>query len=206
MGHRRAVFVAVAVRHDRSLNEVVWVEVEREALEECAVVVCPGPTEEVATISNFRGFTADLYMKNEQPADLDPSAPDACKIVFDQTVVFGAELKDFRSVVYGGKTADYVKSVNQITQSVGVYPADAAAQIYFDRLIPDMVKCSQAHEKNYDFTLTRPDPSTIFLDAEYWKAAYRVKSTVMATTSTVGFHHPNSIVLDVLDAITDRID
>ncbi|NOR04182.1 hypothetical protein HGK72_29465 [Mycolicibacterium fortuitum] len=118
------------------MNEVVWVEVEREALEECAVVVCPGPSEEVATISNFRGFTADLYMKNEQPADLDPSAPDACKIVFDQTVVFGAELKDFRSVVYGGKTADYVKSVNQITQSVGVYPADAAAQIYFDRLNP----------------------------------------------------------------------
>ncbi|MGH3726513.1 MAG: sensor domain-containing protein [Mycobacterium sp.] len=162
-------------------------------------------TEEVESISNFRGFTPDGYMKKEQPATLDPNAPDVCKIVFDQIAVFGAGLKDFQSVVYGGKTGGYIKGINQITQSVGVYHDAAAAQSAFDRLVPDMAKCSEAHVKNYEFTLSQPDSSTIFLNSKYWKAAYRIKSTVLASTSAIGFQHPELVTQGVLDVITDRI-
>ncbi|WP_083016020.1 sensor domain-containing protein [Mycobacteroides saopaulense] len=162
-------------------------------------------TEDVESISNFRGFTQDGFVKKEQPATLDPNAPDVCKIIFDQTAVFGGGLKDFRSVVYSGTAGGYIKSINQITQSVGVYSDAEAARSAFDRLMPDMVKCSEAHIKNYEFTLTRPDSSTIFLDSKYWKAAYRAKSTVLATTSTVGFQHPELVTQGVLDAITDNV-
>ncbi|WP_255788226.1 sensor domain-containing protein [Mycobacteroides abscessus] len=162
--------------------------------------------EDVEQISNFQGFTPDGYVKKEQPTPLDPSAPAACQIVFNQGMIFGADPKAFRSVVYSGKTGGYVKGVNQIVQSVAVYSEAATAQSTFDHLKPELAKCSDAHIKNYEFTLTQPNSSTIFLDSKYWKAAYRVKSTVLASTSSTGFQHPELVTQGVLDAMTERVN
>ncbi len=161
---------------------------------------------EVEQISNFQGFTSDGYVRTDKPIPLEPNAPSECKIVFNKSAISGVNPKAFRSVTYSGKTGRYIKGVKQIVQSVAVYREAATAQSTFDRLKPELAKCSDAHIKNYEFTLTQPNSSTIFLDSKYWKAAYRVKSTMLASTSSTGFQHPELVTQGVLDAMTERVN
>ena len=71
----------------------------------------------------------------------------------------------------------------------------------------DLVFVTQAGtcDPNYNFTLARPDPSTLRISAEEWSHLYRQKSDVLVSVGVVGLDAADQIANNVLKIITDRI-
>jgi PknH-like extracellular domain len=163
--------------------------------------------DDLRRVTGFKDFDSTPGFDVHQPTP-DPATAGPCRAVFDQQYAFGTGWKQFRSVTYSGTTNTAVGQAHGIavvTQAVGVYPDEAAARTAFDRLGPELTACSATRATNYEFTMTKPDPSTLSLDSGKWHVTYRVDSSAMVDVTVMGLSNRDRIALDVMDTITDRI-
>jgi hypothetical protein len=65
--------------------------------------------------------------------------------------------------------------------------------------------CADLHDPNWNFTLDKPDPSTLRITAEQWSHLYRQKSHVLISVGVVGLESAEQIAATVLRMVTDRI-
>ncbi|EHM16423.1 hypothetical protein MMAS_33450 [Mycobacteroides abscessus subsp. massiliense CCUG 48898 = JCM 15300] len=93
-----------------------------------------------------------------------------------------------------------------IGQSVGLYPDRRAAQDALNRLALSLVKCTGLHDKLFDFTTSKPDPSTIKLVASFHtNAVYKVESSALVHVSVMGIPNSEQATQGILDTIASRI-
>jgi hypothetical protein len=67
------------------------------------------------------------------------------------------------------------------------------------------IRARTRRSAHYDFTLDRPNSSTLRISAQEWGHPYRTKSGVMVSVGVVGFQAADEIANTVLQMITDRI-
>lgn len=161
--------------------------------------------DDVAQIADFRGFMSEHTVKSHHPVVTDPGAPADCRAIYDENVTFGESFKEFSSAIYAGLTDEYIKRSVSVSQGIGVYSDAISAQATFDRLADGLEKCSLISVEKYKVTVTRPDPATILVDAKAWKAAYRVKSSVLMDTVVGGLSNSKQVAQAVVDRIADRV-
>jgi hypothetical protein len=74
-----------------------------------------------------------------------------------------------------------------------------------DRLESTLKECASLHDNAYDFTLDRPDASTLKLSSAGWSHVYEVKSSVLVSVGVLGIEPTEQVANGVLQAIADRI-
>jgi hypothetical protein len=85
-------------------------------------------------------------------------------------------------------------------------PGDArAAHAALDRLESMLHECASLHDSAYNFTLEKPDSSTLRLSSAGWSHPDRVKSSVLVSVGVLGIEPTGQIANIVLQRITDRI-
>jgi hypothetical protein len=166
--------------------------------------------DDVRRIADLKDLTSYPYGDRHQPANQDADSPAPCRSAYDQQVTFGTDWNQFRTVTYNalvGTSPGGPKKMYVVTQAVGIYPDTGAAQDAFDRLVPNLEACSALHVKYYDFTVSRPNPSTVTLDyaKQQPKIIYRVKSSTLIDIVVQGFPQSEQIADSVLQTIADRI-
>lgn len=65
--------------------------------------------------------------------------------------------------------------------------------------------CASLHDNAHNFTVTKPDSTTLKLDAARWSHVYRVKNTVLASVGVDGIEPTEQVAETILQKITDRI-
>jgi PknH-like extracellular domain len=108
----------------------------------------------------------------------------------EQDVTFTAGWKEFRAVAYSGTTDDLqpggIAPVNQVSHAVAVYPDARAGHAALDRLESSLNQCASLHNSDYDFSLNKPDTSTLKLSSAGWSHVYRVKASVLVSVGVLG--------------------
>jgi hypothetical protein len=127
----------------------------------------------------------------------------------EQDVTFTAGWKEFRAVAYSGTTDDLqpagIAPINQVSHAVAVYPAAGAARGALDRLESTLKDCTSLHDSAFDFSLGKPDASTLKLSSAGWSHVYRAKSSVLVSVGVLGIEPTEQVANTVLQTITDRI-
>lgn len=148
---------------------------------------------------------ADLH----KPAPADANAPAPCQPVGHNDLTFGGGWSEFRSAGYHGVTDDIQPGgnsmVNGVNQAVARYPTQEAALKAFSHLETALRTCNDLHDPNYQFTLDKPDSSTLRITADQWSHLYRTKSAMLVSVGAVGLESAGQIAGTVLGMITDRI-
>lgn len=168
--------------------------------------------EEVRQIAGLPNLKPDPHGDERQPYHASPGAPGPCQPVSDEQAAFGDAWTQFRGVGYSvlaSPTPGGAKKLSTVNQAVSIYPNTEAARNAFDKLVPQLDACSALHAKYYDFTLTRPDASTVTLTyAGHFEAAsiYKVQSEHLLLVSALAVPHPGQTARDVLEKITARIN
>ncbi|OBA73903.1 hypothetical protein A5641_00055 [Mycobacterium sp. 1554424.7] len=165
--------------------------------------------EDVRHIANFEGLSPYDYADRHRPAPPDLKAPFPCRAVGSSDLTFAEGWKQFRGVAYAGSTDDLqpggIAPINQVSHAVAVYADPGAARAALDRLESTLKECASLHDTAYDFTLDRPDPSTLKLSSAGWSHVYRVKSSVLVSVGVLGIEPTEQVANTVVQAIADRI-
>ncbi|WP_197501181.1 sensor domain-containing protein [Mycobacterium sp. 852002-51057_SCH5723018] len=165
--------------------------------------------EDMRHIANFEGLSPYAYADRHLPSQADVRAPAPCRAVGSSEVTFAAGWKQFRGVAYSGTTDDLepggVSPMNQVSHAVAVYRDAGAARGALDRLESTLNDCASLHDSAYDFSLDKPDPSTLRLRSAGWSHVYHVKSAMLVSVGVLGIEPTEQIANTVLQTITDRI-
>jgi PknH-like protein len=165
--------------------------------------------EDVRRIANADNLTPHTEADLHKPPPADVNAPGPCRAVGHNDLTFGSGWSEFRSAGYHGVTDDIEPGgnamVNGVTQAVARYPSSDAALGAFHQLESSLQACVALHDANYDFTLDKPDSSTLRISAQEWSHLYRAKSAVTVSVGVVGLQSAEQIANTILGMITDRI-
>lgn len=179
----------------------------------------PTPTIDslIVSVEDVRRFAGLSDLKPDPKGDerqpyhggSHPAGP--CAVVSDEQAAFGGTWTQFRGVSYSSLQSPmpgFAKTLATVNQAVSIYPDAGTARDVFDKLVPQLEACSAMHVKYYDFTVTRPDPSTVMLSyTGHSKAAtiYKVQSDYLILVSALAVPHPGQTARDVLENMTSRI-
>jgi PknH-like extracellular domain len=165
--------------------------------------------EDVRHIANFEGLAPYSYADRHQPSEADVNAPGPCRAVGSSSLTFTAGWKEFRAVAYSGTTDDLqpggIAPINQVSHAVAVYSDARAAHAALDRLELTLNECASLHNSDYDFSLNKPDTSTLKLSSAGWSHVYQVKSSVLVSVGVLGIEPTEQVANTVLRTVTDRI-
>ncbi|HEY0227432.1 MAG TPA: sensor domain-containing protein [Mycobacterium sp.] len=165
--------------------------------------------EDVRHIADEDGLKPHGQAETHKPPPADASAPGPCRPVGHNELTFGSGWTEFRSAGYNGVTDDIDPGgnsmINGVTQAVARYPSHDKAQAAFHQLESSLQACVALHNADYEFTLDKPDPSTLRITDSQWCHLYRVKSAVMVSVGVVGLQNADQTAGTVLQTITDRI-
>jgi hypothetical protein len=95
--------------------------------------------------------------------------------------------------------------IQTVSQAVAVYPDSSTARGVLHQLESSLQACAALHHPSFDFTLDRPDPSTVRISANAWSHVYREKSSVLMSIGVVGLEPADQIARLVLQTATDRL-
>jgi hypothetical protein len=170
-----------------------------------ALIVNVEDVRRIANADNLASHAADLH----SPPQGDVNAPGPCRAVGHSDLTFGTTWQEFRSAGYNGVTDDIEPGgnslVNEVSQAVAHYPDSSTARGAFHKLELTLQACADLHDVNYEFTLDKPDSSTLRISAHEWSHLYREKSGVMISVGVVGLEAAEQIANTILQMITDRI-
>ncbi|MBV0917042.1 sensor domain-containing protein [Mycobacteroides chelonae] len=166
--------------------------------------------EEARQAAAFPGLESVVGTPVDAPQQDAPTTPTDCKAAFGQQAAYGgSSYTAFRSTTYRGFTdtePGKARGIVMITQSVGLYADHRAAQEALNRLAPSLAKCTELHDKLFDFTTSKPDPSTIKLVASFHtNAVYEVESSTLVYVSVMGIPNSEQATQAILDRIASRI-
>jgi len=175
----------------------------------------PGVDDFIVDIQDVRRIANEDSLRPHAERDLhrppppDANAPGPCRAVGHNELTFGSGWSEFRSAGYHGVTDDIEpggnEMINGVTQAVARYPNPDVALGAFRQLESSLQACVALHDPNYDFTVDKPDSSTLRITAQEWSHLYRGKSGVLVSVGVVGLESADQIAGTVLQMITDRI-
>lgn len=180
----------------------------------------------VRQITGVDGLTSNPDGDDHRPHQPSSEPPGPCR-VFDPQVAFGSNWIQFRSTVYNGLAYEPIPAAHEpgamppdsagaaaslpskplmVGQTVGIYPNRNTANVTFERLVPALIECSALHAKYYEFTIHRPDKSTVVLNyGNDSKAMYHVKGPALINLSALGFPESERVMDTILQDITNRV-
>ncbi|MGV0582778.1 sensor domain-containing protein [Mycobacteroides chelonae] len=166
--------------------------------------------EEARQAADFPGLEPVEGTPVDAPQQDAPTTPNDCKAAFGQQAAYGSSsFTAFRSTTYRGFTdtePGKPRGIVMITQSIGLYADHRAAQDALNLLAPSLTKCTELHDKLFDFRTSKPDPSTIKLVASFHtNALYKVKSSALVHVSVMGIPNSEQATQAILDRIASRI-
>ncbi|OBH35747.1 hypothetical protein A5692_11475 [Mycobacterium sp. E342] len=161
-------------------------------------------------IANFEGLQPYSYAdRHEPPRDNVGNPPGPCRAVGSTDLTFAGGWKEYRSVAYSGSTDDLrpggIAPINEITNTVAVYPDATAARGALNQLNATLDQCVSLHHTAYDFVLNKPDTQTLKLGSDGWIHLYTVKSSVLVSVGVLGIEPTEQVANTVLQTVTDRI-
>lgn len=166
--------------------------------------------DDVRRIANNDALAAHSHLDLREPPPSDVNAPGPCRAAGISDLTFGAGWLEFRSAGYHDVTDDIgpggAAIIETISQAVAVYPDASAARGVLHQLTSSLQACAALHEPRYDFTLDRPDASTVRLSADGWSHVYREKSSVLMSVGVLGLEPAEQIADSILQLMTDRVD
>ncbi|WP_246541016.1 sensor domain-containing protein [Mycobacterium spongiae] len=167
--------------------------------------------EDARRIASFEDLTPDAHADTRKPSRGDPNAPGPCRAASNSDLTFGSRWTAFRRVGYIAATdalapGEGVSMVAEVSQAVAMYANSDTARQVLDRLESSLRACAALRDPDYDFTLERPDDSTLKLSAADWSHLYREKSSVLISVGVVGLERTDQIANNVLQTVTDRIN
>ncbi|KUI05942.1 sensor domain-containing protein [Mycobacterium sp. IS-3022] len=163
--------------------------------------------EDVRAIADFDALSAESGPPTDQPQP-DPTAPGSCKAALDQNVIFGPDVARFRTVSYSAATDSgpgQIRGVAIVTQAVGRYADGHAARAAFDKLAPKIGECSALHIKNYEYSVTTPDSSTLSLTSNVTDIVFRLVSSDLVAVVVVGIPDSGRVARDVAESMAQRL-
>lgn len=165
--------------------------------------------EDVRRIANYEELTAHSHADLRQPPAGDLNAPGPCRAAGISDVTFGTGWSEFRSAGYHGITDDLKPGgpamIQTVSQAVAVYPDSSTARGVLHQLESSLQACAALHDPRYDFTLDRPDSTTVRINARAWSHVYREKASVLMSIGVLGLEPADQIARTILQAATDRI-
>lgn len=156
--------------------------------------------EDVGAIAGYTGLTADPALDVRRPGgnhQYDAQYPAVCHPVFDQDVAFG-DVGPFRSVTYTGAAN------RSVTQAVGVYPSDKAAEAALKNLATSLLACSNQNVENMAFTLQVLNATTAALCFSQCSTIYRLVGPVLISVDAQRFGDSDRIATAVLQQVAAR--
>jgi len=155
--------------------------------------------EDVRRIANADDLAPHEHADVHKPPPADANAPAPCRAVGHNDLTFGSSWSEFRSAGYHGVTDDInpggISQVNGVTQAVARYPNAGITGAAFHQLDLTLQACADLHDPNWNFTLDKPDPSTLRITAEQWSHLYRQKSDVLISVGVVGLESAEQIAI-----------
>ncbi|ORX19084.1 hypothetical protein AWC27_16700 [Mycobacterium szulgai] len=165
--------------------------------------------EDVRRIANSEELTAHAHADVRQPPQGDINAPGPCRAAGTSDLTFGSGWSEFRSAGYHGITDDLKPGgpamIQSVSQAVAVYPDSKTARSALRQLESALQDCIALGDANYNFTLDKPDDSTLRLTADAWSHVYREKSSVLMSVGVVGLEPAGRIATTILQTTTDRV-
>lgn len=165
--------------------------------------------DDVRQITKFEGLETYSYADRHQPLRPIANAPGPCQAVGSTELTYAPGWKEFRAVTYSGTTDDLrpggIAPINEVSNAVGIYPDAGAARRALAQLQSVLSACASLHDAGYDFTLAKPDPSTLRLSSAGWSHVYRAKSSVLVSVGVLGIEPTEQLANTVVQTITDRI-
>ncbi|GAB7141665.1 sensor domain-containing protein [Mycobacterium riyadhense] len=165
--------------------------------------------EDVRRIADNEELTAHSHADLRHPPQGDLNAPGPCRAAGTSDLTFASGWSEFRSAGYSGVTDNIEPSgvaiIDSVSQAVAIYPDANAARQALDQLESSLQACIALHDPNYDFTLDKPDSSTLRITDQGWSHLYRAKNAVLISVGVLGIEPAERIATDVLQVITDRI-
>ncbi|SOJ53859.1 hypothetical protein MSIMFB_01356 [Mycobacterium simulans] len=165
--------------------------------------------EDVRRIANYDQLTSQGHSDMRNPPQGDLNAPGPCRAAGTSDLTFANGWTEFRSAGYSGVTDDLepggAAMIDSISQAVAIYPDTHAARQALDQLESSLQACIALHDPNYDFTLDKPDSSTLRITDQGWSHLYRVKNAGLISVGVLGIEPAERIATNVLQAITERI-
>ncbi|WP_224770370.1 sensor domain-containing protein [Mycobacterium simulans] len=165
--------------------------------------------DDVRRIANYDRLTSQVHSDLRHPPQGDLNAPGPCRAAGTSDVTFASGWLEFRSAGYSGVTDDLEPGgpamIDSVSQAVAIYPDSHAARQALDQLESSLQACIALHDPNYDFTLDKPDSSTLRITDQGWSHLYRVKNAVLISVGVLGIEPAERIATNVLQAITERI-
>ncbi|MGD1173138.1 sensor domain-containing protein [Mycobacterium seoulense] len=161
-------------------------------------------------IANFEGLQPYSYAdRHDPPRETVGNPPAPCRAVGSTDLTFAGGWKEYRSVAYSGSTDDLrpggIAPINEITNTVVIYPDAAAAGGALNQLHTTLDQCAALHHNAYDFALNKPDSATLKLGSDGWIHLYTVKSSVLVSVGVLGIEPTEQVADTVLRTVTDRI-
>ncbi|ORA24706.1 hypothetical protein BST12_04355 [Mycobacterium angelicum] len=165
--------------------------------------------EDVRRIANAEELTAHAHADVRQPPQGDMNAPGPCRAAGTSDLTFGSGWSEFRSAGYHGITDDLKPGgpamIQSVSQAVAVYPDSKTARGALRQLESALQDCIALGDANYNFTLDKPDGSTLRITADAWSHVYREKSSVLMSVGVVGLEPAGRIATTILQTTTDRV-
>lgn len=165
--------------------------------------------EEVRRIANFDELTSHEPSDVRHPPQGDLNAPGPCRAAGTSDLTFAGGWLEFRSAGYSGVTDDLKPGgpamIDSVSQAVAIYPDTHAARQALDQLESSLNACLALHDPHYDFTLDKPDGSTLRITDDGWSHLYRAKKAVLMSVGVLGIEPAERIATNVIQAISDRV-
>ncbi|WP_081287606.1 sensor domain-containing protein [Mycobacterium asiaticum] len=165
--------------------------------------------DDVRRIANYEELTAHTHADLRHPPPSDLNAPGPCRAAGISDVTFGTGWSEFRSAGYHGITDDLKPGgpamIQTVSQAVALYPNSSTARGVLRQLDSSLQDCVDLHDPNFDFTLDRPDSSTVRINARAWSHIYRVKSGVLMSIGVLGLEPADQIAGTILQNAMDRV-
>lgn len=163
--------------------------------------------DEIREIAQFDQLSADGSPTLTAPQP-DPTAPDPCKAVLDQQMIFGENVDEFRTASYGAATGTepgQISGVAIVTQAIGQYPSAADARAAFNALAPAIEECNGLRVKNYEYRTTAIDNDTLSLHSNVADIVDHVDGMALIHVTVVGLPNSRQIADDVVQRISNRL-
>ncbi|BBX95225.1 hypothetical protein AWC15_13520 [Mycobacterium lacus] len=165
--------------------------------------------EDVRRIANSEELASHEHANLHQPSQGNINAPGACRAVGNSELTFASGWTQYREVGYSGVTDDLEPGgsamIDEVSQAVVIYPDGGKASGALHGLDSQLTACADLHDSAFDFTLERPDSTTLRLNSQGWSHQYRVKSSVLMSVGVLGIEPAQQIAATILQAMTDRI-
>ncbi|WP_343232708.1 sensor domain-containing protein [Mycobacterium spongiae] len=166
--------------------------------------------EDVRNIANNEALAAHSHSDLRTPPPTDTDAPGPCRAAGISDFTFGTGWLEFRSAGYHDVTDDMSPGlpamIETVSQAVAVYPDASMARGLLHQLESSLRECAGLRDPSYEFTLDKPDASTVRLSADGWSHVYREKSAVLMSVGVLGLEPAEEIANTVLQIITDRVE